>query len=92
VRTPDGWSPAKLALASGVSSVVLFAVWFMLLANDDYFWLLPVGTGIAAVLLGCSAAKRGKRPALGRFIAIFAALLGLLILAWFSWIFANSGE
>ena len=76
MRTGDGRLAAKLALASGVSSVVLFVVWFWTWTNADYLWTYAAGTAIAAVVLGSYAAMwRRQQESIGHGDEVLEAVV-----------------
>jgi hypothetical protein len=72
-------SLGRVALALGLLSPVLF--FFGTVAG--IFWFVGGAVGLAAVIVGVQALRRGERARGGRAMAAAGALIGAVITGWF---------
>ncbi len=72
-------SLGRVALALGLLSPALFFIGTV----AGIFWLIGAAVGLAAVIAGVKALRRGTRARGDRTMAITGTLLGALIAGWF---------
>jgi hypothetical protein len=76
-----------VAVLTGASSVVLFAVYFMWWWSlPDWMWQLALGLALVAVVVGLLSSRRA------RVGGLIGALLGGLVLAYFVLLFFTLGS
>jgi hypothetical protein len=94
---PRGRKGAVVAVLAGVSSVVLFAVYFMWWWSlPDLMWQLGLGLALLAVVVGLvSSGRTALGPRGGPLAAVgglVGALLGALVLAYFVLVLYTAGS